>query len=37
MSFKGVDYYNIDELLSDEEKILRSSVRRFLMLTGARR
>ncbi len=30
MSFKGVDYYNIDELLSDEEKILRASVRRFL-------
>ena len=30
MSFKGVDYYNIDELLSDEEKILRDSVRRFL-------
>ena len=30
MSFKGVDYYNIDELLSDEEKMLRSSLREFL-------
>ena len=30
MAFKGVDYYNIDELLSGEEKILRDSVRRFL-------
>jgi glutaryl-CoA dehydrogenase len=30
MSFKGVDYYNIDELLTDEEKMLRQSVRRLL-------
>jgi len=30
MSFKGVDYYNIDELLTDEEKMLRQSVRKLL-------
>jgi glutaryl-CoA dehydrogenase len=30
MVFKGVDYFNIDELLSDEEKIVRDSVRAFL-------
>lgn len=30
MKFKGVDYYNIDELLSDEEKMTRSLVREFL-------
>ena len=30
MAFKGVDYYNIDELLSDEEKILRGAVRKFM-------
>ncbi len=30
MVFRGVDFYNIDELFSDEEKILRNSVRRFL-------
>jgi len=30
MVFRGVDYYNIDELLSDEEKMFRSSVREFL-------
>jgi len=30
MSFQGVDYYNIDELLTDEEKMLRQSVRKLL-------
>jgi len=30
MNFKGVDYYNIDELLSDEEKMTRNLVREFL-------
>jgi len=30
MFFKGVDYYNVDDLLTDEEKILRDSVRKFL-------
>ncbi|MFC2007230.1 acyl-CoA dehydrogenase family protein [Chloroflexota bacterium] len=30
MKFQGVDYYNIDELLSDEEKMARSLVREFL-------
>ena len=30
MKFKGVDYYNIDELLSDEEKMTRNLVREFL-------
>ncbi len=30
MAFKGVDYYKIDELLSDEEKILRGAVRKFM-------
>ncbi len=28
-SFKGVDYYNLDELLTEEEKLVRSSVREF--------
>lgn len=30
MAFKGVDYYNIDALLSDEEKMTRNTVRGFL-------
>ena len=30
MKFKGVDYYSIDELLSDDEKMTRSLVREFL-------
>ncbi len=30
MNFKGVDYYNIDELLSDEEKMTKNLVREFL-------
>jgi glutaryl-CoA dehydrogenase len=30
MKFKGVDFYNIDELLSDEEKMTRNLVREFL-------
>jgi len=30
MSFKGVDYYDIDGLLSDEEKMTRNAVRQFL-------
>ncbi|MFP4369536.1 MAG: acyl-CoA dehydrogenase family protein [Candidatus Kapaibacterium sp.] len=29
MSFKGVDYYNIDELLSAEELLIRDTVREF--------
>jgi len=30
MKFKGVDYYNLDELLSEEEKMTRNLVREFL-------
>ncbi len=30
MSFQGVDYYDIDGLLSDDEKMTRNAVRRFL-------
>ena len=30
MKFKGVDYYNIDDLLSEEEKMTRNLVREFL-------
>jgi glutaryl-CoA dehydrogenase len=30
VKFKGTDYYQLDDLFSDEEKILRSSVREFL-------
>jgi len=30
MKFQGVDFYNIDELLSDEEKMTRNLVREFL-------
>lgn len=30
MSFQGVDYYDIDGLLSDDEKMTRNTVRRFL-------
>ncbi len=30
MKFEGVDYYNVDELLSDEEKMTRNMVRDFL-------
>ena len=30
MSFQGVDYYDIDGLLSDEEKMTRNVVREFL-------
>ena len=30
MNFKGVDYYNIDELLSGGEKMTRNAVREFL-------
>ena len=30
MSFKGVDYYKIDDLPSDDEKMIRSLTREFL-------
>ena len=30
MAFKGIDYYNIDELLSEEEKMTRNVVREFM-------
>ncbi len=30
MAFKGVDYYGIEELLSDEEKMFRDAVRKFV-------
>lgn len=30
MDFKGLDYYNVDELLTDEEKMLRTAIRGFL-------
>ena len=28
--FSGVDYYNIDSILSEEEKMIRDSVREFV-------
>jgi len=28
--FNGIDYYNVDELLTDEEKLVRNSVRQFV-------
>ncbi len=30
MGFKGLDYYNIDELLTEEERLVRDNVRRFV-------
>ena len=30
MAFRGVDYYGIDELLSDEERLVRDTVRAFV-------
>jgi glutaryl-CoA dehydrogenase len=30
MTFRGVDYYDIDELLSDEERLVRDTVRAFV-------
>ncbi len=30
MAFKGVDFYRIDDLLSDEERMVRDTVRRFV-------
>ena len=30
MPFKGVDFYRIDDLLTDEERIVRDTVRRFV-------
>src|SRR5262252_3693796 len=30
MSFKGVDFYRIDDLLGDEDVMVRDSVRRFV-------
>jgi glutaryl-CoA dehydrogenase len=30
MAFKGVDFYRIDDLLSDEERMVRDTVRRFI-------
>lgn len=30
MSFKGIDFFKIDEMLSKEEKLIRTSVREFL-------
>jgi len=30
MAFQGVDYYNIDELLTDDEKMIRQTVRSFV-------
>jgi glutaryl-CoA dehydrogenase len=30
MAFQGVDFYGIDDLLTDEEKLVRASVRRFV-------
>ena len=29
MAFKGVDFYRIDDLLTDEERMVRDTVRRF--------
>src|SRR5689334_19638853 len=30
MSFQGVDFYNLDSLLSDDERAVRDTVRRFV-------
>ena len=30
MPFKGVDFYRIDDLLGDEELLVRDTVRRFV-------
>ena len=30
MPFKGVDFYKIDDLLTDEERMVRDTVRRFV-------
>ncbi len=30
MAFRGIDFYNMDELLSEEERLVRSAVREFL-------
>jgi len=30
MKFKGVDYYHIDDLLTEEEKLIRSTIREFV-------
>ena len=30
MPFKGVDFYRIDDLLTDEERMVRDTVRRFI-------
>ena len=30
MAFKGVDYYQIDDLLSDDEKMVRNLTREFM-------
>ncbi|MGB9664618.1 MAG: acyl-CoA dehydrogenase family protein [Ignavibacteria bacterium] len=30
MKFEGVDYYHIDDLLSEEEKLIRSTIREFV-------
>ena len=30
MAFSGVDFYRIDDLLSDEERMVRDTVRRFV-------
>jgi len=30
MTFRGVDFYNLDELLTDEERLVRNSVREFM-------
>ena len=29
-NFKGIDYYNIESLLSDEERMIRDTVREFV-------
>ena len=30
MGFKGVDFYRVDDLLTDEERMVRDTVRRFV-------
>ena len=29
MAFQGVDYYNLDDLYSEDEKLVRQTVREF--------
>ena len=36
MAFQGVDFYNVDSLLSDEERMIRDTVRAWVESQGIR-